>query len=512
MKGGASQDIVGGNSEDMIELSNGCACCSAGDDFFGALAMLVTQAMTKGFMYDYIVFEASGVSEPRLLRRMFQEAEMEGWPIMQYLKLESMVTVVDAPQFFELYSSTDSVFQRTDLGAEEDEQAELFPEISEMRAEQAPSVVQLLVEQVETSDVIVINKIDKVSEEDLKYLKDVMGVINGFAELQQTTFGQVAPLSLLQKNRERGVAMSNEIMDLQSSVDFSKWLEAQEDKKQALIQPRKVDETHEHSHAEEKHEHSHAEEKHEHSHSKEAHGHSHAEESHSHSHHEHSHGSDCKEKGCTDESHAHSHEHSHGSECSDPDCNDPSHSHSHSHDDRQETTAAKRFGIKTFVYTQRRPFNTERFEALLHQLPFARLRKFTPRALKEPTDKDNGEAGKDGPFAPVMRSKGFVWLANENVAALYWSQAGKQIEITEMGRWWASLERSQWPEAHVATILADCSGEYGDRRQELVFIGPNLDKDAITGALDACLATDEEMEQMEKEAAKEGIPMKVAAR
>lgn len=62
-----------------------------------------------------------------------------------------------------------------------------------------------------------------------------------------------------------------------------------------------------------------------------------------------------------------------------------------------------------------------------------------------------------------------------------------------MGKWWASVPRASWPEAHVDSILADCDGEWGDRRQELVFIGAGLSEAAIRRELDACLASDEEM-------------------
>merc|ERR1719321_2650669 len=82
---------------------------------------------------------------------------------------------------------------------------------------------------------------------------------------------------------------------------------------------------------------------------------------------------ECSDPGCTDPSHDHSHDHSHdavaeSTGCSDPGCTDPS--HDHSHDNRQETTAAQRFGIRTFVYAQRRPFMRDRFDALLKALPF----------------------------------------------------------------------------------------------------------------------------------------------
>ena len=67
-----------------------------------------------------------------------------------------------------------------------------------------------------------------------------------------------------------------------------------------------------------------------------------------------------------------------------------------------------------------------------------------------------------------------------------------------MGRWWASVDREQWPAAHIGTIEADCEGEWGDRRQELVFIGANMPQQQIIDALDACLATEEEMKGIPK--------------
>ena len=103
-----------------------------------------------------------------------------------------------------------------------------------------------------------------------------------------------------------------------------------------------------------------------------------------------------------------------------------------------------------------------------------------------------------GPFKDVLRSKGFVWLATNSEVAFYWSQAGRQIELSQMGRWWAAVPRNTWPEAHVGSIMADSVGEWGDRRQELVFIGANLPEAKIRAELDACLATDDEMAEVAK--------------
>ena len=112
---------------------------------------------------------------------------------------------------------------------------------------------------------------------------------------------------------------------------------------------------------------------------------------------------------------------------------------------------------------------------------------------------EGAEAGgaTAGPFATVLRSKGFVWVAPEGSVAYYWSHAGRHVELSELGRWWAAVPREDWPEAHHASILEDfdTASEGGDRRQEIVFIGTKLNEAGITKALDECLCTDAELEE-----------------
>jgi len=73
--------------------------------------------------------------------------------------------------------------------------------------------------------------------------------------------------------------------------------------------------------------------------------------------------------------------------------------------------------------------------------------------------------------------------------------AGKHFELKQYATWWQCVPRDEWPEEpkEVATILKDFEGEHGDHRQELVFIGVKMDKEAITRMLDECLLRDEEM-------------------
>ena len=95
----------------------------------------------------------------------------------------------------------------------------------------------------------------------------------------------------------------------------------------------------------------------------------------------------------------------------------------------------------------------------------------------------------------LIRSKGFVWLSNSDSQMFYWALAGKHFELKQYATWWQCVPREEWPEdeLEVANISKDFDGEYGDRRQALVFIGVRMDRAAITALLDECLLNDQEM-------------------
>lgn len=122
-------------------------------------------------------------------------------------------------------------------------------------------------------------------------------------------------------------------------------------------------------------------------------------------------------------------------------------------------------------------------------------------------DDDDGDDARRA-WKLLLRSKGFAWTADSNVKSLYWSHAGRSFEMQCLGRWWATLPRAQWPDEAREDILTDfdsidhdednddSSSSVGDRRQEIVFIGPGMSttasRDGVREALDACLLNDEE--------------------
>ena len=99
----------------------------------------------------------------------------------------------------------------------------------------------------------------------------------------------------------------------------------------------------------------------------------------------------------------------------------------------------------------------------------------------------------------MIRSKGFCWLATYHTAALYWSHAGSHFELKNVGSWWAAVKPEALPDGELPEhVVPDFEGEFGDRRQEIIFIGVGLKNDVVTEALDACLLSDDELAQYRK--------------
>jgi len=126
------------------------------------------------------------------------------------------------------------------------------------------------------------------------------------------------------------------------------------------------------------------------------------------------------------------------------------------------------YGITSFVFRARRPLHPERFWEFINK---KRLTK------------------------GLLRSKGFCWIATRPDWIGLWSQAGQVAELSPQAVWWDTVPQDEWPDdpESRAGILCQFEGGYGDRRQELVFIGRKLDEAAIRAVLDACLLTDDEM-------------------
>ena len=158
--------------------------------------------------------------------------------------------------------------------------------------------------------------------------------------------------------------------------------------------------------------------------------------------------------------HNEDHDHDHDHEHHDHDDHDEHehHGHHHHHHGEGET---EEYGIGSFVYYRRRPFAKEKFEDWLDEMPKG-----------------------------IIRSKGIIWAAENNNDAYMFEQAGKQINIANAGQWVATAPRRVRAKMmkEDPTLVEDWDEKVGDRMIKVVFIGHDMDKEAIIKSLDDCLA------------------------
>ncbi|MFC5694504.1 zinc metallochaperone GTPase ZigA [Pseudomonas sp. GCM10022186] len=134
----------------------------------------------------------------------------------------------------------------------------------------------------------------------------------------------------------------------------------------------------------------------------------------------------------------------------------------------EQVPETEEYGIASTTYHARRPFHPQRFFSFLNR------------------EWSNGR---------LLRSKGFFWLASKPQVAGNWSQAGGLMRHGNAGHWWRFVPREHWPQDQdgLQAILRHWSPEVGDCRQELVFIGQDIDFARLRAELDACLLDDAEM-------------------
>jgi G3E family GTPase len=313
----------------LIEMSNGCICCTLRDDLLVEIARLADEGR-----FDYLLVEATGVGEPMPVAETFTLRDDNVRSLSDLACLDTLVTVVDARAFLDDYSSTQFLTDRRQ-GYDDTDQR---------------SLVELLVDQVETANVIVLNKTDLVSATELRVLEELLSQLNPSARIIAAKHGQVAPEELLHTG----------LFQLDEAAGLPGWLR------------------------------------------------------------------------------------------------------SLTGDIPPETET---YRIGSFVYRVHRPLHPQRFWNLL----------------------------KRRPLRGVLRSKGFVWLANRPDLAGHWSHAGRMLDLEAGGAWWASVAAEERPDGWQEIGEHGWHPEHGDRRQEIVFIGQDMDRTGLSGLLDGCLLTDEEM-------------------
>lgn len=256
----------------------------------------------------------------------------------------------------------------------------------------------LVTEQIEFCNIILLNKAAEVSEEELAHVKAIIRAIQPTAEIIETNYCNV----------EFEKILNTGLFDFDRTATSAAWIQEVEDA------------SHHHDHDDDDED--------------EEEDHSHCDHEHGYCEHEHEH-----------EEHEHEHEHHH-------------HHHDHEHGEHDHLAE---YGIETFVYYARRPFDLGLFDEFV--------------AAHWPKN--------------VIRCKGMCYFAEEYDMCYLFEQAGRQFNLRKAGEWFATMPKEELMQlmAQDKQLQHDWDEQYGDRMQKLVFIGQHLDKKALTDALDACL-------------------------
>ncbi|MFT3784243.1 MAG: GTP-binding protein [Nibricoccus sp.] len=164
---------------DIVGLGNGCVCCSNRDDLAETIARL-----TSTGDYDHILVETSGVAEPRGIASLFTQKNPFGRSLSDFAQLSALVSVLDAAYFLREWRAQHGVSRAEPAG----------PGMKQ-------PVFELMVEQIECADIVVINKCDLMSDEELVQIETILAGLNERAELLRTEQGQVAREFLLERIR-----------------------------------------------------------------------------------------------------------------------------------------------------------------------------------------------------------------------------------------------------------------------------------------------------------------------
>ena len=347
----------------VVPLSNGCICCTLKEDL---MQQIVDILKTRKF--DYIMIEASGICEPLPIAQTITllANSMEQYGLPKMCRLDNIVTVVD------------SLRLASEFGCGEDLVKEDIDE---------EDIENLIIEQIEFCNVIVLNKVDEVSEEQLNTVKAVIKKLQPNAKIIETNYAKVDVKEIMDTNN----------FDFEKIAGSAGWIQE--------LEKDDNEDNHEEEH----------------------------------------------------EEHEHEHEHEHHHEHDDEEENEHGHHHHH-HEHNHEEGEAEEYGISTFVYTSRKPFDVAKFEKYI-----------------------NEEFPKT-----IIRCKGLVWFKSDYDMSYLFEQAGKQFKLSESGYWLASAPKEDLDEIvkNDPDALKDWDDEVGDRMIKLVFIGRDMDKAKIIEELD----------------------------
>lgn len=172
-----NENTLSRTEERLVEMSNGCICCTLREDL-----MLEVEKLAKENRFDYLLIESSGISEPIPVAQTFSFVnEEENIDLSQFSYIDTMVTVVDAFNFFKDFGSAQTLQDRKASDIENDNR----------------TIVNLLVDQIEFANVIILNKTDLVTQKELEILKASIQKLNPVATIITSVLGKVPPSAIL---------------------------------------------------------------------------------------------------------------------------------------------------------------------------------------------------------------------------------------------------------------------------------------------------------------------------
>ncbi|WP_438425754.1 GTP-binding protein [Aquimarina macrocephali] len=167
-----NENTLSRTEERLVEMSNGCICCTLREDL-----MIEVEKLAKENRFDYLIIESTGISEPIPVAQTFSFANEDGSiDLSRFSYVDTMVTVVDAYNFLKDFSSAQYLSDRQLTNIENDDR----------------TIVNLLTDQIEFANVILLNKVDLVTEQELKNLYDILHKLNPGARIFSTKNSQIA--------------------------------------------------------------------------------------------------------------------------------------------------------------------------------------------------------------------------------------------------------------------------------------------------------------------------------
>ena len=448
-------------TDEVVAMQNGCFCCTLQSDLVDQIINL-----SEKKLFNYMLIEASGVSEPSQIAPLFELCDDEHDPndpnagdhnhdgkpqLGEVARLDTCITVVDSAEFYNNLGSMKTYEQGETIG----------------------TIAELMMEQVEFSNVVVVNKGDLVSGEQQHDILEKIALLNPNAKVVKSVQSKVNPMEIL----------NTKLFDASKNNDEF-WMKAAREKVEAA----------EKAEAE---------------------------------------SLECCEKSMAAQGKKCCKSQSKDGKLLDSGLSQVLISQCYFvHDnpqiqvqldvvpnnmgakDRKMTRHEARFGITSFIYRARRPFHPGRLRDIFLEPYFVSVEHEEDEEeekmsesdklakLKESQDEaDEKKMTRGKVMGELLRSKGFIWIATSHQLIGHWQQSGSVIYIGAESCWMCEI-RDQWKDSPSAELILkdmhQANGEewkYADRRQELVFIGQGLKHEAIQGLLDQALLTDEEMAQ-----------------